>query len=332
MPEAGLTARGPYITLPARIGDTAPEPAAPPQAALPRLSAGIGIPAPSLAELYDFLASHPRRSGAAYLAAPNAASPYALGRLDAASRASALNYLNCMRFIAGVPADVVWDDALADTAQAAALLIARNKNVSHTPGRPSDMPEELYRLGYAGAEGSNLASVGLKDPLHLSLYHFLGDSDRANLRALAHRRWLLNPPLGRVAFGLVNGYCAMTVLDKSNAAASSRHDVVMYPGQVTPADFFDPGWAWSVSFAAGYDARAAKVTLVRRGDSLGWQFSAQGGSGEFSISTASYGQPNCVIFRPWNATCKPGDIYDVQIEGVTRGGQAHLVQYTVQFV
>jgi hypothetical protein len=106
----------------------------------------------------------------------------------------------------------------------------------------------------------------------------------------------------------------------------------MYPGQVTPVSFFAADWAWTVSFAAGFNISGAKVTVVRRGDGMGWQFSATGSSGVFYRSTEPYGQPNCLIFRPSNFTLLAGDIYDVQIDGVTRGGKPHLVQYTVQFI
>jgi len=125
----------------------------------------------------------------------------------------------------------------------------------------------------------------------------------------------------------------MTVMDDSNAGGAVGCEIVMYPGQVTPASYFSGDWAWTVSFDEGFRVADAAITMVRRNDNRGWRFGYGGrNDGDYYISTKAYGQPRCLIFRPSNYTVSAGDVFDVQIEGVTRGGNPHLVQYTVQFI
>lgn len=298
----------------------------------PRLSAGIGIPAHSIAEVNAFLQAHTSVKQVGYSVTPKESYPYVLGRIDDTTRTSILNFYNCMRFIAGVPANITWDEENSDKAQAAALLLARNQTVSHAPERPADMPEALFQLGYDGAGSSNIGGQISGDSLNATLFLFLGDTDERNISRLAHRRWMLRPSIGKTAFGSVNGYSAMTVFDTSNTQANSSHEIVMYPAQVTPSAFFRDSWAWSAAFAKGFDVSNAKVTMVRRNDGIGWQFGYGQNSGEFYIDTKEVGGQSCVIFLPWQVSCHPGEVYDVQIDGVTKNGKPHLVQYTVQFM
>jgi len=301
-------------------------PQAPPQGA--RLSRGIGIAPRIIADVYRYLEEHPWITSPSYEERPHVGAPYVLGKLHPFTRQGALNHVNCIRYVAGLP-EVAWDAAKEEDAQAGAVILARNKVLTHTPARPADMPEELYRMAYNACKSSNIANAGRSNTLHHAITMFLGDSDPANLPELAHRRWMLNPAMGKTAFGLAETYVAMTALDHS-APGGAAYDVVMYPAQVQPVSLFREDWAWTVSFAQGFNINGPiKVILVRRGDSRGWEL---GRDGALIRSTHGYGQPNCLIFRPDGFSFAAGDIVDVQIEGVTRGGQAHLVQYTVQFI
>jgi hypothetical protein len=290
-----------------------------------RYHSGITILPPTIAQVNAFLDSHPSKYGVGY--DENAA-------LDAATRESALNSLNCMRFIAGVPANVTWDYGKTDMAEAAAVLLMINGELSHYPKRPAHYDEGKYQLGYTGASTSNIADVGAlyrRDAINRSLRLFLADADSTdNLNNLGHRRWMLNPPMGKTAFGVMDSYCVMTATDTSNAQAGPS--IVMFPGQVTPKSYFENNWCWSVSFSKEYNVRGAKVTVMRRGDGATYRFGQGGNDGLFSISSHAYGQPGCVIFRPGNISIQIGDIYDVQMTGITKNGQEWLVQYTVQFI
>lgn len=302
---------------------TAAQPTAAPQVPQVRYHTGITILPPSIAEVRAFLAAHPTKYGVGYLAN---------GSLDAATRQGALNHLNSIRYIAGVPANVVWDDAKTEMAEATTVVMVANGGIDHDPPRPKGISDEVFRLASQGARSSNLAISGVFDVINGALRQFLGDSDSGNLAALGHRRWMLNPPLGKTAFGAMGAYCVMTIMDTSNTQAGQEHAIVMYPGQVTPTTFFANSWPWSVSFSGDYSVRQAEVSLARRGDGASWRFGKSRADGDFHINTKKYGQPGCVIFRPRGLYIQTGDIFDVQITGVTRGGKEWLVQYTVQFI
>ena len=306
------------------------QPPNPPQTSVmqARYHTGISILPPSIADVNAFLAAHPIKSGVGYNSD---------GSLDAETRLSALNHLNSIRYIAGVPANVAWDGSKTTMAEATAVLMAASGKVDHTPSKPAGVSDEMFRMAAEGSRISNLAFTAQSgDVINLALRFFLGDSDAANLAVLGHRRWMLNPPLGKTAFGALGSYCAMPVQDTSNAQAGGTHSVVMYPGQVTPLSFFENSWAWSVSFTKEYNIGGAKVIMVRRAESpLGsgsWEFAKGGSDGEFFLSNEGYGMPRCVIFRPRGIVVQVGDIFDVQLSGIKKNGADWLVQYTVQFI
>ena len=141
-----------------------------------RFYAGIGIETLRIAEVQAFLEAHPSKTGYSYSETPDI-SAYAMGSLDEETRESILNFLNCMRYIAGVPANVAWDEAKTEMAQTAAYVQSRVRLLSHTPAQPDGMPGAVYKLGYEGSKSSNLAGPFLIDPLNTSLFRFLGDSD-----------------------------------------------------------------------------------------------------------------------------------------------------------
>ena len=69
---------------------------------------------------------------------PSTKNPYAAGRLSDTSLNNALNALNFVRYIAGIPYDVTLDDTYIQMAQAGALVLNVNaKGLDHFPPRPS---------------------------------------------------------------------------------------------------------------------------------------------------------------------------------------------------
>jgi len=289
-----------------------------------RYHTGISIVPPGIAEMKAFLEAHPTQTDVGYTEDAS---------LDAVTRQSALNHVNSIRYIAGVPANVTWDDSKTFMAEATAMLMAVTGEVNHFPKQPSGITDDIFKIAAEGSKTSNLAyTVQSRDVVNKSLRFFLGDSDADNLAMLGHRRWMLNPPLGKTAFGALGAYCAMTVRDKSNTQAGAAHSVVMFPGQVTPLSFFEDSWAWSVSFTSDYNVNNAKVIMVRRGDGSSWQFAKGSSDGNFYINNEGYGMPRCVIFRPRGIAVQAGDIFDVQLSGVKKNGKDWLVQYTVQFI
>lgn len=84
-------------------------------------------------------------------------SSYKAGTLKNSSLKNGLNALNTMRYIAGIPANVKLNSKYNKKCQAASLVNAANKTLSHYPSKPSGMSNSLYSLGKQGAGSSNIA-------------------------------------------------------------------------------------------------------------------------------------------------------------------------------
>ena len=81
---------------------------------------------------------------------------YNAGKLSQSTLQGAVDMLNFMRYIAGIPYDVQLNDSYNQMAQAGALVNAVNDDVTHYPAKPQDMEDSLYQLGYKGCSSSNL--------------------------------------------------------------------------------------------------------------------------------------------------------------------------------
>lgn len=160
----------------------------------------------------------------------------------------------------------------------------------------------------------------------------MGDGDASNIDRVGHRRWCLNPSMGKTGFGSVWGpngcYSAMYSFDKSNT--SSGVSVVAWPAQNMPTEYFAANSPWSISRSTAFDS-GATVKLTRTSDQKVWNFASPGTTGAdgyYNISNAGYGQTGCLIFRPSDITgYYEGDSYQVQ---VTENGQV-VIEYTVDF-
>ena len=147
------------------------------------------------------------------------------------------------RYVAGLSPNVTLDSSFSELAQAASLVSCLNGGLSHSPSQPSGLSNELYQLGKKGAGSSNL-SMGYRNPAS-SVLGYLSDSDRSNIQMVGHRRWVLNPTMGKTGFGYVGGYSAMYAFDRSNKSASESN--VAWPAQNMPVELFSSTDAWSLS-------------------------------------------------------------------------------------
>ncbi|MDR1465898.1 MAG: CAP domain-containing protein [Oscillospiraceae bacterium] len=293
---------------------------------------GLDVSVCPPAELRNYLDSHPVTASLQYEQSPSVRAPYAAGRLTDRSQQAAVNALNAIRLVAGVPPNVRASDDLVTTAQYAAVLLAKNGKLSHTPGQPADMPSAFYQRALRGTKGGNLAhTVGSTNVLLNDLRQFLDDSDSHNISTMGHRRWMLNPGMGATGFGHADVFTVMMATDRSNASAGAKHRVVAFPAQMTPTAYFSPDWAWTVSLDEGFDISGVSVLLVRRSDGRQWFFAASGSDGDFFRSNAATGQPRCVIFRPKGASVRAEDTYYVEVSGIRKGGKDYPLRYYVNF-
>ena len=233
--------------------------------------------------------------------APSVKAPYATGKLKEAVLQAARNRLNALRRIAGLK-PVALDDALNENAQYGAVLLAASA-FSHSPPKPDDMDDDFYEKGKTATSSSNIASgyslTGAVDG-------FMNDSDAGNIPLLGHRRWQLNPAMGKVGFGYANRRTTEKVFDKS--AAVGNYDFVAWPPSGNfPAELFGVNQAWSVSLNPDRYAVPVEAELtvtIRSADGKVWALSGEethtpADSGLYlHVNTGGYGIRNCIIFRP----------------------------------
>lgn len=267
-------------------------------------------------------------------AAPSTAAPYTTGKVKASALQAAADRLNALRRIAGLPA-VTLGLSLCENAQYGAVIQAANGSLDHYPDQPAGMGDSFYQQAKSASASSNLAAG---HTLTGAVDAFMDDSDASNIATLGHRRWQLNPTLGKVGFGYaVSGrgysrYVAEKVHDRSSAGCD--YDFIGWPASGSfPAQLFDGDTAWSVTLNPTAYQTAVKsaltVTLTRKADGKSWTFSSRGSDGFFNVTSSGYGEGYCVIFRPEGVETYEGT-YTVRIEGLKALNGQGVEDFTYQ--
>ena len=317
---------------------------------------GLGVASRTVEEIRAFVAAHPASldDPVTYKVKPSTSEPYAAGVLSDETNVSALNLVNQVRYIAGLQS-VTLDEDYSEKASAATLVLRFFKVLSHYFNRPEELKDaaynDLYRSASAGARSSNLGS-GFKNLNQAIINGWCADNGAGNLE-LGHRRWLLNPKMGKTGFGFTTGYAAMYVFG-SGGSGNEEHDVA-WPAQVTPVEYFSTSDSWSLSLGSwayntldtsdlnawleaqhtgSYKLTEDNVTvkLVRRADNKTWNFSKAASDGVFCVSTTEYGDDSgCVIFWPRGlSVIQNGDVFDVTV-AVNKGTLSREIHYSVNF-
>lgn len=299
---------------------------------------GLNVAARTQDEIQAFVNAHPayRNQLNLYSVAAKDA-PYSPGKLSPVNQQSALNLLNQLRFIAGLDGNVSLfteqEDAMAATALVLRLYSEQYKSqngkdiLTHYPGRAAAIADAaydaLYSAGYAGAGRSNIA---MGYTVTGALLAYMSDSDANNIATVGHRRWILNPTMGRTVFGANGRFSAMYAHDLTGAGGQSK---VAWPAQEMPYQYFNPSDPWSLSYGRALTADKISVTLVRVRDGKVWNFSAASADGDFTVENSAYGQRGCVIFRPSGLdSFAVGEVFNVS---VTDGAAGETTRYTVRF-
>lgn len=281
----------------------------------------------SQAEIEELLEQAPLRyEGDVFVQTPSVRAPFSSGTVEKDALQAAADRLNALRRIAGLPA-VKLDMELSRSAQYGAVIQAAQGGLNHYPDQLPGMSDDFYKEARSASSTSNLSAgrtlVGSVDS-------WMEDSDASNIDGVGHRRWQLNPVLGKVGFGFALGeggygaYAAEKVMDKSGSGCA--YDFVSWPASGNfPEELMDGRTAWSVTLNPELYADANKalvtVTLTREEDGRTWTFRSGSSDGFFSVSNAGYGTGCCIIFRPDGVETYDGT-YTVQIQGLrARNGQ-----------
>ena len=298
-------------------------------------------------EIANYINMHPCDDAYSVLydAVPQMYAPYSLGKLTDKTLNGTLELLNTYRFIAGLPANVTLDAGYTEKAQAATVVNAANNKMNHYPTPPAGMSDEMYQLGYQGASSSNLGQ-GYGSLGAALAKGWMSDGNSGNRDRCGHRRWVLNPDMGKVGFGMADYHSAMYAFDKSKSSENASYCNVAWPAQNTPIGYFNANDPWTISLGRVVNNATVKVTCEN--DQRTWSFSGNSDckttndSGYFNINNDGYGQRGCIIFTPKNITLSPEYSYKVEITGNTGEcydyntwkllpAEAFKITYTVDF-
>lgn len=318
---------------------TAPAPTATATSAPTPSPAATATPAPTAPVGTDFAS----RAAALYTTQPSIAGCQP-GQLSPAVTAALLLSLNCIRALHKLP-PVTYSSGDEAAAQAAALLQAANDSLSHTP--PASW--KCYTaLGATGSGTSNLYG-GYGDGLDVSgddaiLAGWLIETNNLVADSVGHRRWLLDPFLGSVAYGRVIGAsptqtradaAALKVFNNagSHTAGGALPAYVAYPFGDYPARYFTPGALLSFGVIASSNPNSAANAQVSYAAAT-VTVRARGGAAltvsKQSYDNQGYGLPNNLQFAV--AGLQAGTSYDVTVAGVVVNGAAQSYSYSFRIV
>lgn len=286
----------------------------------------------------DFLS----RAAALYTTQPDIAGCQP-GQLHPAVTTSVVTSLNAIRALHKLP-PVTYSAADEASAQQAALIMAANNALSHTPPTTWNC---YTAAGSAGAGSSNLYG-GYGGGLTLLseeqvLAGWMTDVDNLVIDSVGHRRWLLDPFLGSVAYGRVAGRSPTTTradataLKVFNLAGPSGPtgalpDIVAYPYEEYPARFFDTKALLSFSVISNKTTKFGNTNVNFSAATVSVR--ARGGAAltvsKIAFDNDGYGLPNNLQFAVAGLTANT--IYDVTIGNVSVGGAIRSYSYYFRIV
>ncbi len=287
---------------------------------------------------------------------PNTKPPYSLGQVSAEHRKRALDSVNLMRMIAGLPVVYLHDD-YNKLSQYGAVVLAANDTLTHTPSRPAGMDDEFYGNGYASTSHSNIAygwMSGTDSYYNMPLFTvgYMEDSGASNVAVVGHRRWILNPPMRYTGFGFAlssrnAAYSAMYAMNRNGTTPD--YDFISWPSSGNfPSEFANTEMPWHVTLnpdkfdIARMNTGNVQVTITAP-DGRSQTITAADAAGNvanknqayFNIDKSGYGIANAIIFRPGTAVLGSDDlwgIYTVTISGLyTKDGAPAKISYNTDF-
>jgi hypothetical protein len=260
------------------------------------------------------------------------------GSLTDGTSRRALDRLNFLRSLVGLPT-VPYDPSHDGDVQAASLIFAANAAISHTP----DAGWECYTAAGANGAGTSNIAVSAKSSAFVPVPENFVDlwADDVDVASLGHRRWLVDPFLSQVAFGMAHGptrvsswpYAAgsaIRVINASDADVSTLPlEFVAYPRGDFPAEMFTTSWYLSFSVLAdptsrwGNDAGTVDLSgaVITVKDGMGTPHAIS----DVSSNNLGQGIPNSLQWKV--AGLQTDTSYTVSITGVKVNGTPRDYSY-----
>lgn len=264
---------------------------------------------------------------------------------EGADQLRALSRLNGYRYLAELPADVGLDESYIELAMLGAEIMNAIKEMTHHPQNTVQWPEEKFQKAYKGTSEGNIAYDSRDKDLVQSVDAWMYDSDERNKAKLGHRRWILNPKMGKTGFGKNGDYSCMYAFDRSREEIPDW-DIICFPARgYMPVEFFQysgvkngkpamlTDYCWSVSINTskyGPIPSDAKIKLyslkkgkgIAKDKELPLELCVVETSGQESVN-----YPHAIIFRSNEVQVVPGNRYWVEVIGFEKP-----IAYLVEFI
>jgi hypothetical protein len=245
----------------------------------------------------------------------------------AAERAAALRRLQAYRALCGVPYESMslvpaWND-LCDAASEVNKL---NGQISHTPAKPPGFDEARFKQACEGASHSNLSQG---TDLAGSVDSYMNDSDDSNIARIGHRRWCLNPLMGKTAFGADGTFSAMWSMDESGKGPRGLDAVLYPPPGWCPLNMFSADRAFSISPLKGGQVKKADLKVKVHALDEDWVAGDELKFDHMDSIESGFGSGGCLVFRPEGLKVSVDARYLVDVS--TDGGRTIQWRYVVAF-
>ncbi|WP_193211069.1 hypothetical protein [Luteolibacter marinus] len=208
----------------------------------------------------------------------------------------AVNQLNAYRFLCGVPSVVEADATMNEQATEAAKACDKHGSLSHD-------------LGHF----TNICNLSGGPDVVGSVRSYIDDGGANNREVRGHRRWCLNPPMGKTGFGGADRFAAMVAMDSSGDGKG--RDSWAYPGKgLFPLEYLH-GDGWSLYLRESAPKKDdVTVEVFKLSDRplkpLTWADKTPGKELEVVWVSTAY---NAINFEPKEANKK--GIYWVRVRG-----------------
>ena len=237
------------------------------------------------------------------------------GSISLAFQEWTISRINYLRAMAGVPGNTTLNSGLNAQEQAAALIMAANNTLTHSP---SSGMLCYTAAGATGAGSSNLALGGFTDSIPL----YMSDPGAGNEIA-GHRRWILHSRKSSFGLGQASGPTnanALYVFDSGAPAPSLPNGIPWPPRGYVPLAIFPASLRWSFGLP-GANFSAANVTMSVNGNPLA--------ATVISRTANGYGDNTIVWSLPGGHSVTKGSVYTVSITGIT-GAASSSYAYEVR--
>ncbi|MCU0408269.1 MAG: CAP domain-containing protein, partial [Bacteroidales bacterium] len=229
------------------------------------------------------------------------------GTISSLAQSRTLARINYFRKLAGLN-NVTFDPALESRCQQAALMMAANNQLSHTP--PASW--QCYTAEGAAAAGNSNLALGAHSASAITLY--MNDN---GVSSAGHRRWILYSRASVFGHGSAMKSDALQVFN-TTTGPSNTNNIPWPSAGFFPAPLVPLQWSFSKS---GADFSSSTVQMT-------------GPSGSLSITQASiqngYGD-NTIVWTPAGiVTNSTYDVtYNVQVNNVKISGVPQTITYSV---